>query len=564
MVARLSASSISNLDVHGRARRYARILMRKALAYFANQGADQLKSLRTYLLDLADSRPHVNQSQNWRAAANLLDRQGLVFNQHYQYALNELMEEDLALALPEAEAADVQQAQSDQGLDGMSLNLIDIAEVERILLLDRVSQRFDTHYEAQIGPLVQRLMVLFDSDTRAPRHNPFRPHVFVHAFLRAWEKSGFDEHVTEDMMLALDPRHCADLVPLYADLMATLSQAGIRPRSKARKAAEPVSASAPLTASDESAPVPLQGEPEPEASGFDDLNSGSHRSGWGALAASGRSMATQTRQFLRRVGFPSSRPAPLEDEPHTQPAFHAADAELLGYLGRLQADPVTESPPAEGQDLRRRNVLRQLRDRDEVRGAPELDRGTVDALAEVFDYVLSEQAIPLQMKVVIGRLQIPVLKAAMIDRDFFRSPEHPARKLVDVLAQASIAWAPERGDQDPLYMRIESTVKRVLNEFEDDLTLFSDLLQTFTEFLFETEQQAQAQIGPAAAHEQSEEVMELAQRHAEEVIRDRIAALPPDRPLAGFLGPFLTGPWCQVVARAWLQVLDKPEQWSWN
>ena len=131
------------------------------------------------------------------------------------------------------------------------------------------------------------------------------------------------------------------------------------------------------------------------------------------------------------------------------------------------------------------NILRQVRERDEVSRAPELDRGTVDALAEVFDFVFADQAIPPQMKFVIGRLQIPVLKAAMIDRDFFLTDDHPARRLVDTLAAASVQWAPEKGEQDPLYQRIESTVMRVLNEFEDDLALFSELLQEFTEFLFE-------------------------------------------------------------------------------
>jgi hypothetical protein len=94
----------------------------------------------------------------------------------------------------------------------------------------------------------------------------------------------------------------------------------------------------------------------------------------------------------------------------------------MGFLGNLQAGARAEAAPRqryEGQDLAEHNVLRQMRDRDEIRHAPELDRGTVDALAEVFDFVFADQAIPIQMKFIIGRLQIPVLKAAMIDRDFF-------------------------------------------------------------------------------------------------------------------------------------------------
>jgi len=37
----------------------------------------------------------------------------------------------------------------------------------------------------------------------------------------------------------------------------------------------------------------------------------------------------------------------------------------------------------------------------------------------------------------------------MMDRDFFLSTEHPARKLVDTLASASVTWTPEKGEHDP-------------------------------------------------------------------------------------------------------------------
>lgn len=111
-----------------------------------------------------------------------------------------------------------------------------------------------------------------------------------------------------------------------------------------------------------------------------------------------------------------------------------ADAALLGFLGGLQqrvgAGSASSQFPGwlDSQDFGGSNVLRRMHERDEVRNAPEIDRGTIDALAEVFDFVFADRAIPMQLKIVIGRLQIPVLKAAMIDRDFFLSTTHPARR----------------------------------------------------------------------------------------------------------------------------------------
>ena len=87
-------------------------------------------------------------------------------------------------------------------------------------------------------------------------------------------------------------------------------------------------------------------------------------------------------------------------------------------------------------------------------------------------------------------------------------------------------------------MRIEHTVQRVLTEFEDDLNLFAELLREFTEFLFETEQQAQALVEPVARLEHSVEAREQAQSRADELIVARLAALSVSQTITPFLLPF--------------------------
>ena len=237
----------------------------------------------------------------------------------------------------------------------------------------------------------------------------------------------------------------------------------------------------------------------------------------------------------------------------------------MGFLGGLQAGTGVSVPPAvwaEGQDLSGHNLLRQMREREEVKRAPELDRGTIDALAEVFDFVFADPAIPIQLKYVIGRLQIPVLKAAMIDRDFFLSGEHPARKLVDALAAAAVGWMPEKGESDPLYVRIQSTVLKVLNGFENDLALFSQLLAEFEAFVGELEQQAQVQIEPVAHQQGSTEQHEAALAHADEVMHQSIQTASDRDPLRPFMVPFLTTQWREVMAHAWLNRQAVPGGWE--
>lgn len=241
-----------------------------------------------------------------------------------------------------------------------------------------------------------------------------------------------------------------------------------------------------------------------------------------------------------------------------------ADPELMGFLGGLQAGAGTSQFPewARGQDIAGQNVLRQMREREEVQRATEIDRGTVDALAEVFDFVFADKSIPLQLKFVIGRLQIPVLKSALIDRAFFLSGDHPARRLVDALAAAAVGWAPESGETDPLYRQIDGTVGRVLAEFASDLELFRTLLADLEAFLQLNQQQAEVRIEPAANEEQSKEAREAALSHADGVVHQCIHALPIDEPLPPFLLPFLAMQWREVLAHAWLLIDTEPARWD--
>ncbi len=566
----------TNRNLHMRTRRHLRGLIARALVFFAERETDNLHRVREHLLTVLDSRTSLGQAQNLRSAFVLLDKQSQVFNQAFRAAVQVTIDEEALLAFPDAPPPRAtENNHPDHPLDGMSLSLIDMNEVERILLLDRVTERFNIHFEPSLTSLTNRLSALLNLNAPSLSRNPFRPEVFVRAFLAAWEHCGLDPQATDDLMLTLDPQHSVDLSTLYCELDKVLALAGVADQPALRIKHETAKSSA------KAAPAPSLPTRVPAVTRY---------------PSAGRAFATQARGFLMRLGLtgpssstkvplPTRGPTPrsrdaLAGTSATPPAscdagdesefmgslspemvetgwqtLPVADPEFMGYLGNLQAGEVATFSQAAftGQNPAGHNVLRQMRDREQVRRAPELDRGTVDALAEVFDFVFADQTIPAQMKFVIGRLQIPVLKAAMIDRDFFLSAEHPARRLVDTLAQASIAWAPEKGEDDPLYTRIQYTVQRVLNEFENDLELFRDLLQRFNEFLFETEQQAQGRIEPAAEQERSGEAFDEALAHADEMVHNRIRALPKSRPLVNFLAPFLTRQWREVLAWAWLK-----------
>jgi hypothetical protein len=586
----MSASSPALLDAAARTLvlRHVRTLITSTLAFFAQRQSDHLKSMRAHLFELFDARPGMTQAQNLRTAGMMLDNQADLFNRSFQAALKESIEEDLESVLPGA-LLELRPLASGDAADGpVSMALLDVDEIERHLLVDRVAQRFNQRYDAKLGPFTQSLGVLLRIPDMSLADNPFRPATFIRAFSIAWQKAEFDPEAAEDFVLALEPQHGIDWTPLYAALTEMLVRAGFsaQPVHRIKRPAGNESVAAPPQAGG------------PEKSGYGAIEQGGARSGFanlapattgdgGSGAADGPGIAARARQFLQKLGFgrkPSvlGQPGGLAGawgggsgngsggsggmgDSGDGPMSHApADSAFMGYLGGLQARAQSASIPpwVEGQDIHAQNLLRQMRHGEEFRRAPELDRGTVDALAEVFDYVFADRTIPMQLKIVIGRLQIPVLKAAMIDRDFFLTPEHPARKLIDALAAASVAWIPDKGEDDPLYLRIETTVRRVLTEFDNDLNLFGVLLAQFNTFLLETEQRAQVQIEPAADLEQKNEALEMALAHADEVIHQCIGGLPPTEPLQPFLLPFLAHQWREVMARAWLKTSETPADWD--
>jgi hypothetical protein len=84
----------------------------------------------------------------------------------------------------------------------------------------------------------------------------------------------------------------------------------------------------------------------------------------------------------------------------------------------------------------------------------------------------------------IARLQIAVSKVALADKSFFGDKDHPARRLLDHLAQSALGWVDD-GDRSPdsVYGRIERVVEQILADQGRDPTVFSRLDMAFSQHL---------------------------------------------------------------------------------
>lgn len=121
---------------------------------------------------------------------------------------------------------------------------------------------------------------------------------------------------------------------------------------------------------------------------------------------------------------------------------------------------------------------------EEPKGIEQNDEDVINIVGMLFDFILNDRNLAIPMKALISRLQIPFVKLAILDKEFFEHSSHPARQLLNELSSAGIGWSSASElKRDARYNKIESIVLRVLNGFTDDIGLFQDLTDDLREFL---------------------------------------------------------------------------------
>ena len=191
--------------------------------------------------------------------------------------------------------------------------------------------------------------------------------------------------------------------------------------------------------------------------------------------------------------------APLSPEATNPMAVEelVATNTLMALLTRLQdiqpRTHVDTDPTAPSVTEVRNSIRQQLHSDDErVERIGKQDTDIINLVSMMFDFILDDDDLPTAMKALLGRLQIPMLKVAILDANFFRTEDHPARRLLNSLAKAGVGWDEQAKSSDIMYKKLEETVFTILNDFEDDIALFDRLLEDFESFYSEQQTRVSA------------------------------------------------------------------------
>lgn len=411
--------------------------------------------------------------------------------------------------------------------------LVDEAGLEESLAVKNMVSKIEVDCKQGLHHLNRRMGLLLNDPELTRAKNPIGPEVICNAFLEAVGEVSSGVKV-KLIILKLFDRHVLgeEIEDLYAEINRFLIEKGVLPELRHEIKRTPGARTGQKQAADD----------DTEANN-EDL------------------YATLQKLMLRGVSGGAVMNA-------------AVIGSLVGALTDLQQGRLSRIEGAGGAidpaalTSGTVNVIREIKETALADKVGEVEGMVIDVIAMLFDYIFDDPNIPPSIKALLGRLQIPMLKVGMLDREFFSKRSHPARRLLNALAHAAVGWN-EDGDDRRLYDKMESIVRRVLENFDRDLGLFEALLKEFQDYLAVEERKAEHQQAHSAKLIQGAERLRLAkQRVRVEVERRNKASLPK------FVRQFLATYWQSLLlvtfvkegedSIAWKRSLTAMDNLAWS
>ena len=170
------------------------------------------------------------------------------------------------------------------------------------------------------------------------------------------------------------------------------------------------------------------------------------------------------------------------------------------------------------------NVVPLDQARARARSGDASGTAALDLLARLFDLAGEDVTLPSAVRSEIARLRIPTLRAAQLVPDFLADRSHPARRLLDAIAQAAAGLDGTAGADDPTVAAIAACVHDLLTDFDADLAPFSaqaTRLARFVEGRTRAEDEDARRLIQAVV---ARETADLPRRAAEEEVGRRLRA----------------------------------------
>ena len=371
----------------------------------------------------------------------------------------------------------------------LELSLVDDQDFEATLTLDKATSRLRYNCAEELLALDTRIATLLNRPELPENDNPLGPKMLCQALLTGISSISKEQSLQIVLLNQFDLILTTELARIYQSVNHYLVDHGILPDLKFGMK------SRPTRKLSENGADGQQNEAESEMLYlFEQMARG--RSGGSPGVAGGGQNGGHAGAHSGAANTAMA-------------AFNLLEslASLQNGAMPLPGGGMFEFPVLEGSSVQ--NVLRSLQQSPAMQAANPLDVVMVDAVAMLFDVLFDEESIPDRLKAQIARLQIPVLKAAMMDRSFFSIRHHPVRRMLDAIAVLAVHIPATESGNERL-QAISAVVTRVQDNFEQDIAIFEAAAEELEAMDQLMEKSAEAELQPDIEICQQAERAELA------------------------------------------------------
>lgn len=409
-----------------------------------------------------------------------------------------------------------------------NLSLVDKTELEEKLALAAMTRKRIADNAEALYALNQRLSALRGGSKITDYSNPFAPGVFAEGLQAAITELTLDEASRLLIYKIFDNTFMAGLHPLYQEINLQLQNSGVLPNLnyQIRKTPEEILADLPEELKNQLSQVSMQ----------------------------------KQLDLIHAIQLLQSRlrPQPAIQRPYSVSALPAA--QVLASIQQLQHNASVLLSGLDTQQAVAASNTEQLRQQVEaqIRRSDDIDENVIEIVGLLFEYMLNDQQLPDSVKTLLSYLHTPFLKIALIDKDFFNRPEHPARQLLNSLVAAGERWVEPSGKRkSEVFEQIRKIVHRVLKEFDNDIRLFSVLAFEFNQYLRQHSRRIRMTEQRAMQAAQGENKLKEIRLKVETYLKARVGSIH----LSPAVETLLFEPWANFLAFNLLRFGSRSLQW---
>ncbi|WP_417660562.1 DUF1631 domain-containing protein [Pseudomonas sp.] len=417
-----------------------------------------------------------------------------------------------------------------------SLSLVQNDELEETVATDAMIAKVLSRDSQALSHLTTRLNALV-SRKLDDRSNPLGPASLCANFLSACASLGVEIRVKLIILKLFEKFVLVDLDQLYAEANQQLIAAGVLPELRSAPARR-------SSAHGQAAARSAVGETAHQHSVAGEFAEQDVQEVFSAL---------QDLLSHARGGSVAQRQVPADAMPITS-------NDLMRLLSHMQQ----RAPAQVSSEFVVRDQLELLLSRasaksGKTRVVGEVDEDVINLVSMLFEFILDDRTLPDSLKALIARLQIPMLKVAVLDKTFFSRGSHPARRLLNEIAAASLGWGEQDNAQrDTLFQKIEQIVQRLLNDFVDDPQIFSELLSDFMAFTVDERRRSELLEQRTRDAEEGSARSELARKQVEHALNQRLLG----KKLPEVVVRLLQEGWSNVLTLTCLKHGVESEEWN--